>query len=323
MAATRHREQVYTFHRATIDTGIMYRRHRVAALSLRPARWDKGANLRKLEAAVREAARRKPELIVAPENVLDGYVINDVIRHRDRAEALLNIAEPVDGPSMRRLCRLARSLRVCLCVGFARRDGDEVYNSAAFIAHDGTICGIHDKVLDGTHPEWWFRRQGSRVRAFDTPLGRCGVLICSDRWSPLLARTLVLDGAEFLLIPSYGNVNKMQNKAVLARARENGVPVVEANVGMNLIVSRGEIAAYQWGADRITHGWIDIPVAPSPAALEACDEALQRFQKQLQQDWYKANRPAMDSGSPSPETAKPLVPERTFRRLRESRWGTS
>ena len=91
-----------------------------------------------------------------------------------------------------------------------------------------------------------------------------------QRLTELLAeRILVLDGAMLLLIPSYGARDKRQNVTVLARARENGVPIVEANVGMNLIISKGETVAYKWGVDKITTAEIDVPVAPSTEAARA------------------------------------------------------
>lgn len=58
---------------------------------------------------------------------------------------------------------------------------------------------------------------------------------------------------------AYGERGKRQNQAVLARGRENGIPIVEANVGMNLIVNRGEIAAYAWGHNRITTAQVELP----------------------------------------------------------------
>ncbi|GIT16216.1 MAG: hypothetical protein CM1200mP37_7970 [Chloroflexota bacterium] len=47
----------------------------------------------------------------------------------------------------------------------------------------------------------------------------------------MIARTMVFDGAQMLLINSFGSKSKGQNETVLGRARENGVPIVEANVG--------------------------------------------------------------------------------------------
>ena len=166
------------------------------------------------------------------------------------------------------------------------------------------------------------RRPGRRVRAFDTPLGRCGILICSDRWFPILARTLVLDGAQFILNPTYGSVNKGQNQTVLARARENGVPVVQANAaGNNLIVSKGEVVAYQLGVDRITTGIIDIPRAPSPETAAATEREFLRFQRTMEREHARHTMAALRKHRPSPDVRKELLSEREFRRLRESNWG--
>jgi hypothetical protein len=104
------------------------------------------------------------------------------------------------------------------------------------------------------------------------------MLICNDRWNPMIARTLALDGARLLLIPSYGSRSRDQNRAVLARARENGLPIVEANVGMNLIVSKGEIVAYKWGNDRITTAVVEVPAPPSPGAARAYETDYMKLQ---------------------------------------------
>src|SRR2546421_156865 len=82
---------------------------------------DKASNADRLEAFFRKAAKQKPDVIVAPEGVLEGYVITDVTWHRERADAFHDMAEPLDGPYIRRFRKLARSLRTCLCFGFAER----------------------------------------------------------------------------------------------------------------------------------------------------------------------------------------------------------
>jgi len=311
----------HPFSPAKVNANTMFTRCKVAALSIRSKKWDKAHNADKLEAFFRAAARRKPDLILATEGFLEGYVISDVVWHRERVGALLDIAEPLDGPYIARFRRLARTLKTCLCFGFAERIGRDVWNSAVFIDHRGTICGTYHKMTEGTHPSWHFWRQSKQLRAFDTPLGRCGILICSDRWSPIAARTLVLDGAQFILIPAYGSKNKAQNQAVLARARENGVPVVEANVGMSLIISKGEIVAYKWGVDQITVAHIDIPVPPSRGAVLACDREIRGFQRRIQQEWYHSTMAAIKKGKPPRDHEKSFVSEREFRRLQETKWG--
>ncbi len=249
----------------------MYHSVRATAISLRPRKWDKAYNADKLEAAFVEASREDPDVMVATEGVLDGYVVMAVIEDPGLEEAMLELAEPIDGPYIRRFRELARKLGTCLVFGFAERIENEAYNAAIFIDDKGDILGKHHKVMlaEGTNESWRFNRVGRALRAFDTPIGRAGIMICNDRWSPTIARSLVLDGAQLLLIPSYGSRSRSQNKAVLARSRENGVPIVEANVGMNLIISKGEIVAYKWGVDKVTTAVVEVPAPPSAHAARA------------------------------------------------------
>ena len=267
----------------------MYESVEVAAISFKPAKWDKAANAERMEALFVQAAEKRPQLIVTTEGALEGYVVMDVIEGRAAAEALLAVAEPIDGPYIRRFQKLARSLNTCLAFGFAERIGDEAYNCALFLDQQGEICGKYHKVqlAEGTHPSWYFNRVGNRLRAFDTPLGRAGFVICNDRWNPEIVRTLVLDGARIILIPSYGDKSKRQNQAVLARARENGVPIVEANVGMNLMISKGEICAYQWGNDQITYGVVEIPLAPSTVIARQAEQAYREAQPSEMEQRYQ------------------------------------
>ena len=271
----------------------MYESVEVATISFRPAKWDKAGNADRMEELFVRAAQKKPRLILTTEGALEGYVVMEIVEGRATAEAMLEVAEPIDGPYIRRFQKLARTLNTCLAFGFAERIGDEAFNCALFLDQEGEICGRYHKVqlAEGTHPSWQFNRVGHRLRAFDTPIGRAGFVICNDRWNPDIARALVLDGARIILIPSYGAKTKRQNQAVLARARENGVPIVEANVGMNLIISKGEICAYQWGNDQITYGVVDIPVEPSAATARKAEldylaaqkpEMERRFQKTME-----------------------------------------
>jgi predicted amidohydrolase len=148
---------------------------------------------------------------------------------------------------------------------FAEKIARDVFNSALFIDNTGRIRGRYHKMLTGkgTHPSWWYQRLGAKSRAFNTPFGRAGFLICNDRWNADLARIPVLDGARLLLICSYGNRARRQDAAVIARARENGVPVVEANVGVSLIVSKGEAVACARRMTGVTVAPIAIPLPPS------------------------------------------------------------
>ena len=274
----------------------MYNQVKATAISIKPEKWDKQSNADKVERFVREAAKDGPDLIVTPEGVLEGYVTGDVINDPGLAQRMLDVAEPIDGPYVNRFMRLAKELATCLVFGFAERIGDEVYNAAVFVDQRGELRGRYHKtqLAEGTSEPWFFNRVGRTIRAFDTPLGRAGILICNDRWNPMIARTLVLDGAQMLLIPSYGMKTKPQNETVMARARENGVPVVEANVGVNMIVSKGEMVGYKWGNDQITTAVIDVPVWPSTAAAREYERQYMEMQtpemERRYREWLKSLR---------------------------------
>ena len=150
---------------------IMYQSIKVSAISLKPTKWDKASNAEKLEAFFVEAAKDSPQLILATEGVLEGYVVMDVIEGNATPAAMLDIAEPLDGDYVKRFRRLACQLKTCLCFGFAERCGTSVYNSAVFIDSNGEICGTYHKTqfAEGTHPSWNFNCIGETIRAFDTP----------------------------------------------------------------------------------------------------------------------------------------------------------
>ena len=195
----------------------MFNKVKVASISIKPTKWDKAGNADKMESFFREASQGKPDLILATEGVLEGYVVTDIINGVRKPEDIYDVAESIDGSYILRFQNLAKVLNVCLGFGFAERIGDDVYNAAILIDNHGEIVGKYHKtqLAEGTHKSWFFNRPGRSIRAFDTPFGRAGFLICNDRWNPLIARTLVLDGAKVLLIPSWGDKSEKQNKTVL------------------------------------------------------------------------------------------------------------
>ncbi len=255
---------------------IGFRQIKVGAISTKPRKWDKWWNVEQLERDFRRTAQRGVRLAVAPEGFVEGYVVNEVLEDPSLAPQLLDIAEPLTGPSVSRFRELARDLGICLVFGLAERRGTDVYNCAVFVDDTGKIRGAHRKsyFAEGAHKAWYFNRAGDRLRAFDTPLGRAGIVICAERWNPAIVRSLVLDGAQMILIPSFGSRARAQNETVVARARENGVPIVEANVGVNLIVSRGEVAAYHWGCGALTVATIDVPDMPSSRTARAAERSF-------------------------------------------------
>lgn len=253
-------------------------RIRVASISFVPEKTNLDANSDTLEKMFREASAGGAQLAVAPEGILEGYFINEILAGKIPAEKMKEVAVPVDHPQIERFRKLADDLNMCIVFGYAEQTAGEVFNTAIFIDHQGLICGRYRKMqlAEGYHPDWWFNRLGTQSRAFDTPIGRCGILICNDRWNPVLAKIPALDGAQFLVIPSFGSTSTSQDEAVLSRGRENHLPIVEANVGVRLIVSEDQIVALSREKTGITYGEILIP-APRPADVIERDRVEQEF----------------------------------------------
>ncbi len=142
-----------------------------------------------IAALIDQARAAGAGLLVLPEAALGGYV-----------ESLSGDFEPPpaldpDGPELRTVMALARDMVVCVGFCEAGEDGAR-HNVAACVSGDG-LLGLHRKIhmpLD----EGRITTPGDRLAAFDTPVGRIGLLICYDKAFPEAARTLTLDGAELL-----------------------------------------------------------------------------------------------------------------------------
>ena len=209
---------------------------RVGFLQMQPRFGDVDANVSVIEtvlAAVRDAT------IVLPELCTTGYVF------ASRAETRA-LAEPADGPSARRLRRLAQANRLVLCYGMAERDGGRIYNSAVTVLPSGRQS-VYRKAHLFDREKLFFQRAAAHF----TPIRagtQLGVMICFDWIFPEVCRTLALAGARIILHPS-NLVLPFCQAAMVTRAVENRVFTVTCNrVGVE---SRGGVSLRFTGQSRI------------------------------------------------------------------------
>jgi predicted amidohydrolase len=142
------------------------------------------------EHLVKEARAEGVQLLALPEACLGGYLLS----LDDDAE--LDAGPPplaLDGPEIRRLAALAGEMTVVAGYCEAGDDGSR-YNSVVCVTGDG-VLGNHRKVHQPLSENASYA-SGDRFHAFDTPVGRIGMMICYDKAFPEAARTLALDGAE-------------------------------------------------------------------------------------------------------------------------------
>ncbi|THD84784.1 amidohydrolase [Aliigemmobacter aestuarii] len=111
-------------------------------------------------------------------------------------------------------------------------EGARPVNRATFYGPQGIIGHQDKQIMTRFERETWDVVPGQDgQRAFDTPIGRIGVVICYDSEFPLLARDLVEKGAQILLAPSctdsFAGFTRVRVGS-MARALENQCVVVHS-----------------------------------------------------------------------------------------------
>jgi predicted amidohydrolase len=147
-------------------------------------------DLARIEVLIRHGYREEVALLVLPDAALGGY-LSDLSRadHDDLPPAL-----QLDDPLISKVIALAGEMVVCF--GFCEADGARRYNTALCVNGDG-ILGHHRKVHQPPGERTVYAA-GDRFAAFDTPLGRLGMMIDYDKTFPEAARALAVDGADLL-----------------------------------------------------------------------------------------------------------------------------
>lgn len=193
---------------------------RVACVQFAPVFGDVVGNTDRI---VEHIAHIDADVIVLPELATSGYF------HLGHDE-VARVAEPLGGPTTKRIIDAAAHAGKVVVCGFAERDGDRMYN-AALIAGKGID---QPRVYRKTH---LFYKETLGFAPGDTgfftmhlPHLDCtiGTMICYDWRFPESARALALQGADLIVCPS-NLVTHIWRLAMPVRAFENKVYLAVAN----------------------------------------------------------------------------------------------
>lgn len=118
-----------------------------------------------------------------------------------------DLAEPIPGPSIDALSKVAAAHEVVVVAPLFERRGPGIYhNSAAVIDADGSIAGVYRKMHIPDDPlfyeKFYFSPGDGGFKPIQTRYAKLGVGICWDQWFPESARLFALAGAELLLYPT-------------------------------------------------------------------------------------------------------------------------
>ncbi|WP_236795110.1 carbon-nitrogen hydrolase family protein [Amycolatopsis sp. GM8] len=252
---------------------------------------DLDFDLQRIGTLIEHARSSGASLLVLPDAALGGYLAD--LRHPD-PEALPPALD-VDGPEIAKVAAMAAEMVVCL--GFCEVDGDLRYNSAVCVTGDG-VLGRHRKVHQPAGESAAYA-PGERFAAFETPVGRVGMLIDYDKTFPESARTLAVDGAEVLaclsawptsitnraprmaqdrqsrLFDLYDQARAAENQVVLASSNQTGALGGMRFLGQAKVVGPGgDILARTWAKAGIAVAELDVQaeIATARRVLKHLDE---------------------------------------------------
>jgi len=226
---------------------------KVASISFVPGKWEKATNADRIEKEVRAAAKDGAELVITPEGILEGYVVNEVIHAKDPetkqelTKRFQELAEPMDGTYIKRFLKLADELNIYLILGFLEAEKDKTFNTAALFSPEGTVIGKYRKThfhqgYDVNPPGYTAGNDYPVFEVKQQKTGksiRVGMMICFDRQLPEPARQLSINGAELIVCPSYGSWGEWNTRLMQVRAYENQSYVVFSHPKQSLMIGRG------------------------------------------------------------------------------------
>jgi deaminated glutathione amidase len=215
---------------------------------------NKSENLKKSIDYIREAGKKKAQLICFPEFQMAYSPIGQ------SAKELLSIAENVHkGQFISTLCREARRSRLNVIATIyeklkpeqnkSKYHNDRVSDTAVMITNQGQVKSVYRKLH--LYDALGFKESnklasGNKIiQPFRTPVGKVGLMICYDIRFPEMSRILALAGAEILAIPSawVQGVMKEEHWQIMLKARaiENGCYVIAPDQIGNIFSGRSMV----------------------------------------------------------------------------------
>jgi len=201
----------------------------VATVQMEPQLGKMEDNLIKMGEFITRIATEQPvDLIVFPELITTGYEVGP--RFPD-------LAQRIPGPTVNLIAQRASEMGIHIAFGMAsKKEKVEsiLYNTAILVGPDGEVIHTYHKLHLRGEEQITFR-PGYRIRECETSIGDAGttigVMIGWDLAFPEVARSLVMRGAELLIVCANWEEPHTEEwqTYLLARAYENAVFIAAAN----------------------------------------------------------------------------------------------
>lgn len=179
-------------------------------------------NLNKISRISRECADQGVQLVVFPELVDTGYVMEDIELKSTSYESGLPLAS---------LKEAARLNHVYIIAGITEKKDDKIFNSAAVVDPSGKLIANYRKIHLYTPSGEDVFHSGEKLVTLTIDDFTLGLMICYDLRFPEMARSLAIRGADVLIVPTAWPFPRVEHWQLLTRVRalENQCYLIGAN----------------------------------------------------------------------------------------------
>lgn len=191
-------------------------------------------NVNKAVGLIEEVAKKGANIVCLPELFSTGYNFNIL------GKTFNQISLEYYDFTYEMMAKAAKDNSVYLIAPFSEKRELEgiIYNSAVVFDDVGECIGSFAKTHLWAQDRLFFK-EGTHYPIFDTKYGKFGIAICYDIGFPESCRTLCLEGAEFVFMPSAWRIQDldMWELNVPQRALEN----IFFTIGVNRVGHEGDL----------------------------------------------------------------------------------
>lgn len=176
------------------------RKFKIAGIQMDSKVGDLGANLKKAQGLIEEAAAKGAKLVCLPELFPLGYSPKLI---KEKAAEVFNEVSI-------KLSQSAEKHSIYIVAGVPIPDDGRLFNAALFFGPGGKLLGRYYKshlisTADMNEPEFFARGELDDTiheTGQETGWAKIGIMICYDIRYPELARKLAIKGAQLIIVPS-------------------------------------------------------------------------------------------------------------------------
>jgi len=197
---------------------------KIAVAQIKCSLGDVSANISQIASLAQKAANKCCHVIVFPEMVDTGYEMS-IIREK---------ASTWDEAPFQSIQKIAADHGIHVICGISEKEGENIFNSIAAFNPKGELLGKYRKAHLAAYPpldEDSCISPGNSLEIIEIGDMKWGLMICYDLRFPELSRSLVLKGAEVLVLCSAWPFPRVTHWKTLmcARAIENQSYFIAAN----------------------------------------------------------------------------------------------